>query len=84
VSNTFNVQRHLISRRTLRLLFRAEAMAQWGRGMTSARNSGALRDCPVPVTKLARSPPWFIFEAAMADLAGGQPDVASRNSQSRR
>ncbi len=26
--NTFNVQRHLISRRTLRI-FRAEAMAQW-------------------------------------------------------
>ena len=26
--NTFNVQRHLISRRTLRT-FRAEAMAQW-------------------------------------------------------
>ena len=26
--NTFNVQRHLISRRTLRV-FRAEAMAQW-------------------------------------------------------
>ena len=28
VYNTFNVQRHLISRRTLRI-FRAEAMAQW-------------------------------------------------------
>jgi putative transposase len=28
VHNTFNVQRHLISRRTLRL-FRAEAMQQW-------------------------------------------------------
>src|SRR3712207_5785277 len=28
VHNTFNVQRHLISRRTLRA-FRAEAMAQW-------------------------------------------------------
>jgi putative transposase len=28
VHNTFNVQRHLISRRTLRL-FRAEAMHQW-------------------------------------------------------
>jgi putative transposase len=28
VYNTFNVQRHLISRRTLRL-FRAEAMQQW-------------------------------------------------------
>jgi putative transposase len=28
VDNTFNVQRHLISRRTLRL-FRAEAMQQW-------------------------------------------------------
>ena len=28
VHNTFNVQRHLISRRTLRL-FRAEAMRQW-------------------------------------------------------
>ncbi len=26
--NTFNVQRHLISRRTLRV-FRADAMAQW-------------------------------------------------------
>ena len=29
VHNTFNVQRHLISRRTLRLLRRAEAMHQW-------------------------------------------------------
>jgi len=28
VYNTFNVQRHLISRRTLRI-FRAEAMTQW-------------------------------------------------------
>ncbi len=28
VYNTFNVQRHLISRRTLRT-FRAEAVAQW-------------------------------------------------------
>ncbi len=28
VHNTFNVQRHLISRRTLRA-FRAEAMARW-------------------------------------------------------
>ena len=28
VYNTFNIQRHLISRRTLRT-FRAEAMAQW-------------------------------------------------------
>ena len=28
VHNTFNVQRHLVSRRTLRI-FRAEAMAQW-------------------------------------------------------
>ena len=34
VYNTFNVQRHLISRRTLRA-FRAEAMAQW-RAATAA------------------------------------------------
>ena len=31
VYNTFNIQRHLISRRTLRV-FRADAMAQWTRG----------------------------------------------------
>ena len=34
VHNTFNVQRHLISRRALRA-FRAEAMAQW-RAATAA------------------------------------------------
>jgi transposase-like protein len=33
--NTFNVQRHLISRRTLRT-FRAEAMAQWHAAATAA------------------------------------------------
>ncbi len=33
--NTFNVQRHLISRRTLRA-FRAEAMAQWHAATSAA------------------------------------------------
>jgi putative transposase len=37
VHNTFNLQRHLISRRTLRR-FRAEAMDQW-RAATAARSS---------------------------------------------
>jgi len=35
-SNTLNVQRHLISRRTLRF-FRAEAMAQWHAATSAVR-----------------------------------------------
>ena len=35
VYNTFNVQRHLISRRTLRL-FRAEVAARWKAATTAA------------------------------------------------
>jgi putative transposase len=35
VYNHFNVQRHLISRRTLRI-FRAEAMAQWRAAASAA------------------------------------------------
>ena len=35
VYNTFNVQRHLVSRRTLRI-FRAEAMAQWRAAASAA------------------------------------------------
>jgi putative transposase len=35
VHNTFNVQRHLVSRRTLRI-FRAEAMAQWRAAASAA------------------------------------------------
>jgi hypothetical protein len=35
VYNTFNVQRHLVSRRTLRT-FRAEAMAQWRAAIAAA------------------------------------------------
>ena len=53
--NTFNVQRHLISRRTLRA-FRAEATAQWHAGGGSRRVrsggiEGSLRAGPVAVTK---------------------------------
>ena len=35
VHNTFNLQRHLISRRTLRL-FRVEAMEQWQQATAAA------------------------------------------------
>jgi hypothetical protein len=42
VHNTFNVQRHVISRRTLRL-FRAEAMQQWDAATMAAQPSSVLR-----------------------------------------
>jgi putative transposase len=45
--NTFNVQRHLISRRTLRA-FRAEATAQWRAAAAAARDPTASRGLCAP------------------------------------
>jgi hypothetical protein len=53
VNNTFNIQRHLISRRTLRL-FRANAMEQWQAATASGWNGSTPRRLfdwkPLPVT----------------------------------
>ena len=36
VHNTFNLQRHLVSRSTLRMIFRAEAANQWRNAVAAA------------------------------------------------
>ena len=65
--NAFNVQRHLVSRRTLRT-FRAEAIAHWRAATAAAwRPSGLvgpLRAGQVPVTKPSRP---FLIEPGRAD-----------------
>jgi putative transposase len=51
--NTFNLQRHLVSRRTLHT-FRVQAMADWKAAAAAAGGpseiQGSLCTCPVPVT----------------------------------
>jgi putative transposase len=48
VHNTFNLQRHLISRRTLRR-FRAEAMGQWRHATAAARENRGREELPTPI-----------------------------------
>jgi hypothetical protein len=55
VHNTFNLQRHLISRSTLRI-FRAEAAAQWQDAVAAAR--GLLSPLPSPPKQITVTRPW--------------------------
>ena len=59
VQNNFNVQRHLVSRATLRNL-RAEATAQWHDAVARARVDTRIKRSPALADRLRRhTQPWW-------------------------